>query len=167
MSTRSDLLRTSHDVIFTDGLANLEAMLYNVGSFGQDLPAACQNTCKEAWAVLDAFVVKYGTDGESAEHATRVIRHGLALFGQAALDIGPAVVGRMSAAFDATYYSSYLWVVGKIVQALGNEEEPTLRESFRIAYEQSTNRVVALLQEKQPGMISDGMFLPTRHVYPL
>ncbi|KAI0320348.1 ARM repeat-containing protein [Amylostereum chailletii] len=138
-----------------DGLANLEVMLWVVGPFGQRLPVACQSTCEEAWTVLDAFVLKYGSDAESTERATRTIRHGLGFFGKAALGVAPAVINRMSAAFEATNFSSYLWVASKVIQAFGNEEDPALRASFRVIYEQSTNRLVALLQEKQPALISD------------
>src|SRR5882762_1432169 len=73
----------SHSVI--DGLANLEVMLHIVGPFGDELPVTCQITCREAWSVFDAFITKYGSDYESTEHVTRVLRHGLTFFGSSAL----------------------------------------------------------------------------------
>jgi len=131
-------------------------MLYTVGSFGENLPVACRGTCEQAWQVLDVFFLKFGTDPDCAEAATRVIRQGITLFGNTALPIVPSAVTRMTAAFENTGISSYLWVIGKIVQNFGNEEEAAVRSAFRDAYERATNQVVLILNSKQPSLIPDG-----------
>ncbi|KAJ7900248.1 armadillo-type protein [Mycena olivaceomarginata] len=138
-----------------DGLENLEVMLHVIQGFGEELPPACQTSCRDAWTVLDAFLVKYGADYDIAERTTRVIRHGITLFGDAALPVVPFVVARMSFAFEATGYPSYLWIAGKLIQRYGNEEDADLRGSFREVYERSTNSIVSLLQSKSPGDIPD------------
>ena len=137
-------------------MANLEVMLHVIGSFGDELPTTCLNTCQEAWAVFDAFIARYGADYESTEYVTRVLRHGLNLFGSSALTVAPAALARMSTAFEATGLPSYLWIGNKLLGGFGNEEDPILRNCFRQLYERSTNKVVALLQEKSPGALPDG-----------
>ncbi|KAG5221622.1 Nuclear import receptor [Salix suchowensis] len=84
------------------GLENLEVMLHVVRGFGEDLPEACQNTCQEMWTVFDNFITKYGNDYGIAERTTRVLRHGITLYGKAGLNVAPSVVARMAQAFTIT-----------------------------------------------------------------
>ncbi|KAJ7630843.1 armadillo-type protein [Roridomyces roridus] len=140
-----------------NGLENLEGMLHVIQGFGEELPPACQSSCSEAWTVLNAFLAKYGGDYDMSDRATRVIRHGITLFGNAALPVVPTVVARMSFGFEATGYPSYMWIAGKLIDRYGNEEDPDLRGSFREVYERSTNGVVGLLQTKSPSDIPDVM----------
>ncbi|KAF4573006.1 Armadillo-like helical [Pleurotus pulmonarius] len=137
------------------GLENLEVMLHVVRGFGEDLPEACQNTCQEMWTVFDNFITKYGNDYGIAERTTRVLRHGITLYGKAGLNVAPSVVARMAQAFTITGFPSYLWIAGKIVSQYGSEESPGLRASFLGVYETATSKVVSLLQEKTPGDIPD------------
>lgn len=140
------------------GLENLEVMLHVVRGFGEDLPEACQNTCQEMWTVFDNFITKYGNDYGIAERTTRVLRHGITLYGKAGLNVAPSVVARMAQAFTITGFPSYLWIAGKIVSQYGSEESPALRASFLGVYETATSKVVSLLQEKTPGDIPDGLY---------
>jgi transportin-3 len=139
-----------------DGLTNLEAMLHVVGSFGEHLPPSCQGTCQEVWPVFNAFLAKHGSDYESAEHVTRVLRHGLNLFGRAVLTIAADVLGRMSASFASSGMSCYLWIAGKVHGRFGNEEDPVLRDAVRDVYECSTQKILAMLQEKSAATLPDG-----------
>lgn len=138
-----------------NGLENLEIMLHVIRSFGEELPAACKGTCEQAWLVFDAFLAKYGSNYDVAERTTRVLRHGINLFGSSALAVTSSAVARMSLSFEATGYPSYLWIAGKVIGAFGNEENLTLRASYREVYERSTNKVVSLLQAQTPGNIPD------------
>lgn len=131
-------------------------MLHVIRSFGEELPAVCRNSCEEAWLVFDRFLTKYGSSYDIAERTTRVLRHGITLFGSSALQIAPSAVARMSLAFEATGFSSYLWVAGKLIGRFGGEEDPNLRGTFREIYERSTGKVVSLLQAKSPAEIPDG-----------
>jgi len=140
-----------------NGLENLEVMLHVIQGFGEELPPACQTSCADAWTILDRFLVKYGADYDIAERTTRVIRHGITLFGDNALPVVPSVVARMSFAFEATGYPSYLWIAGKMIHRYGNEEDTDLRGSFQEVYERSTNSIVSLLQSKSPRDIPDVM----------
>ena len=140
----------------TDGLASLEVMLHVVGSFGEQLPPICQGTCQEVWPVFDTFLAKHGSDYDSAEHVTRVLRHALNLFGGAVLTIAADVLRRMSAAFASSGQSCYLWIAGKVHSRFGNEEDPLLRNAVRDVYERSTQKLLALLREKSAAMLPDG-----------
>lgn len=132
-------------------------MLYVVRSFGDDLPPACQNSCGDAWTVFDNFLLKFGTDYELAERATRVIRHGITLFGSAGLPVAPSVAARMSQGFDATGIPSYLWIGGKIVARYGDEKQNVeLQTAIRALYEHASKKVVSILSVKTPGDIPDG-----------
>lgn len=134
-------------------------MLHIAGPFGVRLPAACQNSCEDAWLVFDSFLAKHGTDYELAERATRVIRHGLTLFGEASLPVATSALARMATSFEATGFPAYMWIAGKIIQTFGNEENPALRATFQEVYERCTQKVVALLQVKTPRDMPDGTYL--------
>ncbi|KIJ68548.1 hypothetical protein HYDPIDRAFT_106754 [Hydnomerulius pinastri MD-312] len=137
------------------GLENLEVMLHVIGPFGDQLPAACQNSCREAWSVFDGFIAKYAFDYDTAERTTRVLRHGVTLFGQTTLQVASAVLSRMVTSFESTGFSAFLWIAGKIVGRFGNESDTTLRNAFQELFERSTNKVVGLLQSKAPRDIPD------------
>ena len=143
----------------TDDLENLEVMLGVIQSFGEQLPTSCQNTYQEAWAVFDPFIAKYGTDYHVCERTTRVLRLGLGFFGSATLPIIPSVLTRLGTSFETTGFSSYLWLVGKVVARFGNEEDPAVRVAFKDVYERSSTKLVAILQERAPQMIPDGQSL--------
>jgi len=139
-----------------NALENLETMLYVIRSFGDELPSACQGTCAEAWTVFDGFILKFGTNYELAERATRVIRHGITLFGSAGLPVSPSVATRMSQAFDATGIPSYIWIGGKIVGRYGDEKQNVeLQTAIRGMYEQVSKKAISLLSVKAPGDVPD------------
>lgn len=140
-----------------DGLENLEVMLHVIQGFGEDLPAACRSSCEEAWGVFDAFLAKFGSDFDLADRTTRVLRHGITLFGTSALQVAPLVIARMTYGFDLTGFPSYLWIAGKIIGRFGNEEAQELRGAFQQIYERSTDKVAHLLHSKGPSEIPDGM----------
>ncbi|CDO73497.1 hypothetical protein BN946_scf185013.g132 [Trametes cinnabarina] len=147
--TKEELINITHD------LENLEVMLGVVQSFGEHLPAACQNAHQEAWAVFDPFLGKYGTEYPVCDRTTRVLRFGLTFFGSAALPIMPLVLSRMVSCFEASGFSSYLWMAGKVIGRFGNEENPSLRAAFKEVYERASNKLVSMLQENPPQMIPD------------
>ncbi|KAF8507015.1 ARM repeat-containing protein [Russula emetica] len=138
-----------------NGLANLEVMLHVVGSFGEHLPPTCQGTCQEVWPVFDTFLAKHGSDYESAEHVTRVLRHALNLFGPAVLTIAADVLRRMSTAFASSGLSCYLWIASKVHSRFGNEEDPLLRNAVKDVYERSTQKLFVMLREKSAAMLPD------------
>ncbi|KAJ3574083.1 hypothetical protein NP233_g2008 [Leucocoprinus birnbaumii] len=142
--------------IVSSGLENLETMLFVIHSFGEDLPTACHSSCADAWLVFDNFLLKFGSDYEFAERATRVIRHGITLFGIAGLPMAPSVATRMSQGFDATGIPAYVWIGGKIVARYGEEKQNVeLQTAIRGMYEHVSKKTVAVLSLKAPGEIPD------------
>ncbi|KAI0361316.1 ARM repeat-containing protein [Trametes cingulata] len=148
-ATKDELVNIAHD------LENLEVMLGVIQSFGEQLPAACQHTHQEAWAVFEPFLAKYGSEYPICERTTRVLRVGLTFFGATALPIMPSVLTRMASCFESTGFSSYLWMASKIIGRFGNEEDPALRAAFKDVYERSSNKLVSILHEKHPQQIPD------------
>ncbi len=130
-------------------------MLGVIQSFGEELPVSCQNAHQEAWQVFEPFLVKYGAEYSICERTTRVLRVGLTFFGSATLPIVPSVLTRLVACFEATGFSSYLWMASKIVGRFGNEEDLRIRAAFKDVYERSSQKLVSILQEKSPQMIPD------------
>jgi len=133
-------------------------MLHVIQGYGEDLPPACQNTCQDAWLVFDNFLVKYGANYDLAERATRVLRRGIDLFNKSALPVATSVITRMSFAFEATGYPSFLWIAGKIIGRFGNEKDSNFRGAVKELFERSTTKVASLLQVKTAGEIPDGGF---------
>lgn len=140
----------------SDGLENLEVMLSVIDTFGDDLPAACRNSCQEAWLFFDPFVAKYGTEYNTCERVTRVLRFALNFFGDMALPVIPSVLARMAAAFEASGFASYLWIIGKIVSRYGDEDDESLRAAFKQAYEQTSAKLLKMLSSTVPTQIPDG-----------
>ncbi|KAI6031674.1 armadillo-type protein [Pisolithus microcarpus] len=137
------------------GLESLEVMLHVVGPFGDHLPVACQNSCREAWSIFDVFIAKFAFDYDTTERTTRVLRPALALFGRSALPVASAVLTRMISSFEATGFSAFLWVAGKIVGRFGRESDPALQRSFQALFERSTNKLLSILQSKAARDIPD------------
>ncbi|KZT05860.1 ARM repeat-containing protein [Laetiporus sulphureus 93-53] len=140
-----------------NGLENLEVMLGVIDTFGDELPEACRNSAQEAWAFFDPFIAKCGSEYEICERTTRVLRLGLNFFGTTVRPVLPSVLARMSATFERTGFSSYLWIFGKIIGRFGNEEDPTLRMAFKEAFERTSEKLVLILQEKSPAVVPDLM----------
>ena len=140
----------------TDGLENLEVMLHVIQGYGEELPPACQDTCREAWLVFDVFLSKYGANYDLSERVTRVLRRGIDLFNKSSLPVATSVLARMYFTFESTGYPSFLWIAGKIVGRFGHEEDSNFRESIKELFERSTTKVASLLQVKTPGEIPDG-----------
>jgi transportin-3 len=139
-----------------DGLENLESMLHVIRDFGDELPATCANSCQEAWAVFDPFLARYGSNYEVSEGSTRVFRHAIGLFGRSVLPIAHTVLVRLSSSFEATGFPGYLWISGKLVSAFGVDKDPTLHLAIVDVYERSTQKVIALIQERTAANIPDG-----------
>ena len=145
-----------HSDLLLDCLEHLEAMLHVVKGFGEMLPATCQDTCEEVWALFDTLIAKYGQHYNVGDRATRVLRYGLDLFGPASLPITQHVLSRMTTSFEAHGISGYLWIIGKVIGRFGNEEDPAMRDAFRQTYESVSSKMVLLLQQQAAREIPDG-----------
>jgi len=145
-----------NDLTVPDKLEYLDVMLHVIKGFGDELPAACQNTCQEAWVLFDALIAKYGYNFNIGDRATRVLRYGIDLFGKVALPLAPRVLERLATAFDAWDNSGYVWILGKLICKFGNEEDPVLREAFRRAFEMVSAKMMIVLQQGGAMTMPDG-----------
>ncbi|KAF9044615.1 ARM repeat-containing protein [Hymenopellis radicata] len=136
-------------------LENLEAMLFVIRGFGEDLPSACKDTVTQTWSVFDGFLAKYGNEYDVAERTNRVLRWGIPFYGRAGRAVAPAVVRRLAALFDTSEISSYLWICGKLVQEYGHNGDEFVRGALLDVYQRSTQRLATILQTKLPTAIPD------------
>jgi transportin-3 len=131
-------------------------MLSIIRGFGEQLPAACQNTCKDVWDMFDLLLSKYCKDENVSERACRVLRFGLGFFDEAALPMAASAIARMSFSFDTSGVSSFLWIGGKIIGQFGESEDMELRGAFKELYERSTQKIVQLLSSQSPDTLPGG-----------
>ena len=131
-------------------------MLVVVGGYGELLPVACQATAGDTWQVMDAVLQKYGNSHEVSERVTRVLRHGLRLFDQAAKPYVPAVLASLTGKFEATGLANYVWIIGKVVDRFGVEDDSILRTAITSAFERVTAKFTAMCAESSIGLHSDG-----------
>jgi len=131
-----------------DGLENLEAMLAIIQSFGEELPPSCANSAQEAWSVFDPMLTKLATNYDVSERITRVLRGGLRFFGTSVMPAVPPLLMRMALSYESSGFSSFLWIIGKIVDLCGEGAPPTVRDGIRQAYERATSKTVTLLQQR-------------------
>ena len=131
-------------------------MLVVVGGYGELLPVACQGTAGDAWQVMNAVLQKYGNSHDVSERVTRVLRHGLRLFDQAAKPYIPAMLASLTEKFESTGLANYVWIIGKVVDRFGVEDDSVLRAAVTNAFERVTGKFMAMCTESSIGQHSDG-----------
>ena len=140
----------------SEGLEQLEQLLDVVGSFGEELPIACQNTAAETWAVMDNVIYRYGDMAEICDRATRTLRLGLQFFDRTALPLVPAILARLTSRFENTGFASYLWAIGKVIQRFGSEEDMVIRGAMQETYERCTAKCWEIFSQSAITLHSDG-----------
>lgn len=131
-------------------------MLYVVKSFGEELCHDCQETGQETWSLFDAMLSKYGENFMVCDRATRVLRHGIELFGAAALPLIPQILSRMAASFDSWGHAGYVWIAGKVIARFGADANQALLQVFKQAYESTSAKLFTLMQTVLPMAMPDG-----------
>ncbi|EUC67243.1 mRNA transport regulator [Rhizoctonia solani AG-3 Rhs1AP] len=138
-----------------DGVELLLTMLEVIGPFGEELPASCEDTCSQAWAVVDTVLTHYGGDPTVSESVCRLVRAAIPLFGDAALPVIPLVIKRAVLNFDQTGIASYPWILRKCIEAHGHTGKVALREDFKQAFELVSTKLSSLLQTQPITSIPD------------
>lgn len=142
---------------FIDGLENLEAMLGVIQTFGEELPPSCATSAQEAWSVFDQMLNKLATNYDVSERITRVLRGGLRFFGTSAMPVVPSLLMRMTVSYELSGISSFLWIIGKIVDLCGDGSSAAVRDGIKQAYERGTSKTVTLLQQRNIRDMPDGV----------
>ncbi|KAI5479719.1 mRNA transport regulator (Mtr10) [Pseudohyphozyma bogoriensis] len=141
----------------TDALERLDMFLAIVDRLPNGLPPSCAGTCEQGWAVLDAFLVKYGSNLQAgvAEKTCVAVRRGLQFFEEEAFKVAPSVLARMASSFEVQPASSYLWITAKMVAFFSRRGDPTFDEALKSAFERESNKLFGLLQSMPPSQVAD------------
>ena len=159
LMARSDVATKTELVSCSDALERLN-MFLNINSHLCDsLPPQCGNTSAEVWAILDSLLVKYA-NSILAERTCSTLRRGLTFFGNLCLPLAPAILDRMTASFDATGVSGYVWIAGRVPELLRRPGiEPATRNNVKLhlqrTFEIMTDKIVALLSATTPADVQD------------
>ncbi|KAG8864387.1 Nuclear import receptor [Serendipita sp. 405] len=145
----------THAKVIIDGLEQLEQLLDVVGSFGEDLPPACETTAVEVWAVMSDIIAQYGALPDICDRSTRVIRLGLQIFHRAALPLIPRLLESLTSRFENTGLASYLWAIGKVIQRFGLEDDLPLKSAIQQTYELCTAKCTAIFTQSALRLHSD------------
>jgi transportin-3 len=111
---------------------------------------------------MDALIAKYGSNPAVADRATIALRRGLVFFDEMAFAVAPAVLERLSSAFEQTPASGYLWITGKVVQQFAPRQDAGFDAVVKSAFERESNKVFELLQSTPPAQIPDGELRSSR-----
>lgn len=106
--------------------------------------------------MMNAVLQKYGNSHDVSERVTRVLRHGLRLFDQAAKPYVPAMLASLTERFESTGLANYVWIIGKVVDRFGVEDDSVLRAAITNAFERVTGKFMAMCTESSIGQHSDG-----------
>ncbi|BGP37073.1 Nuclear import receptor [Rhodotorula kratochvilovae] len=139
----------------TEALERVDVYLAIIGRLPDGLPASCAATCQQVWAVLDAFIAKYGAVPSVVNRACIAIRRGLVFFDELAFGVAPAVLERLATSFEAAPASDYLWITGKVVQQFAGHGDAAFSAVVKSAFERQSKKVFELLQTTPPAQIPD------------
>ncbi|ELU44492.1 mRNA transport regulator [Rhizoctonia solani AG-1 IA] len=153
-SAPSSSVKVQTDAI-CDGVELLLTMLEIIGPFGEELPASCEDTCSQAWIVVDTVLTHHGGDPTVSESICRLLRAAIPLFGNAALPVIPLVIKRAVLIFDQTGIASYPWILRKCIEAHGHTGKVALREDFKQAFELVSKKLSTLLQTQPITILED------------
>jgi transportin-3 len=135
----------------------LERFLETIGPrFREALPAECATkTVGDAYAVIDGLLAKHGSAFWIHQSSVNLFRRSMTFFGPHARGILPALLDRMSSLFQATGFSGYLWIMGRVVEAYGSTADDALKASFQSNYEKVSSKVMQVLENSMPREIPD------------
>lgn len=147
-------------LLYSVALEQLATFLSVLGTL-DSLPTSCANTPAEIWAVIDALLVRYGSEWIVAEPVCTLLRRGITFFRASARPIVPSLLDRMAGCFELSQISAFLWITGKAGSAYaGDADQPGGAEvmaAFVRSWERETEVVGQMLDERQSATeIPDG-----------
>lgn len=115
--------------------------------------------------MFDGLLTHYGNSASLAERACSALRRGLSFFGKLALPLAPAILDRMTANFEATGISGYIWIAGRTTDLLrlvdtssGDAQIQTqIQNHLDGALQKMTNKLVALISASNPAESQDSI----------
>jgi len=139
----------------SDLLERLDTFLSTINKLEGDLPAECLKTMGEIWTVVSEILEQFGSSIKLSERVCALIRRGLNFYGEACLPLVGSVLEKVTAGFEASGCSSYLWITSKILSAFPELSDPNYLAAIKLAFERQSSRVFPLANEANASSISD------------
>ncbi|KNZ59231.1 hypothetical protein VP01_177g10 [Puccinia sorghi] len=136
-------------------LERLDTFLSIINKLEGDLPAECLKAMGEIWTVVSEILEQFGSSIKLSERVCALIRRGLNFYGEACLPLVGSVLEKVTAGFEASGCSSYLWITSKILSAFPELSDPNYLAAIKLAFERQSNRVFPLANEANASSISD------------
>lgn len=138
-----------------DLLERLDTFLSIINELDGDLPPECIKSMSETWGVIAGILEYYGSSIKLSERICAVIRRGLTFYDQACLPLIGSVLEKVTAGFEVSGCSSYLWITSKIACAFPELAEPAFQTAIKSSFERQSKRVFPLANEANVSSISD------------
>ena len=140
-----------------DRMEQLTRMLQVIGvTLASTLPEACEQTCAEAYAILDRLLECHGHVYFISERVSALVRRALIFFGDRARVVLPRILERFATCYEATGFSGYVWIIGKSIDQYGRGAAEPLLAQMAHAFARITTKTHALLSEApSPDALSD------------
>ncbi|OAV89174.1 hypothetical protein PTTG_08632 [Puccinia triticina 1-1 BBBD Race 1] len=136
-----------------DLLERLDMFLLIIGRLEGDLLPDCLKLMGEIWTVISEILEQYGSSIKLSDRICALIRRGLTFYGEACLPLIGSVLEEVTAGFEASGCSSYLWITSKIVAAFPERTDPNFLSAVQLAFERQSNRVFPLLNENNVSLL--------------
>lgn len=104
--------------------------------FSKALPAECANTAEEAWKMLDGVLSRHGNVRSVCDVTCNLLRVGVDFFNDLARPLAPAIISRLTQAWQLTNLSSYVWATSKMARLI---QQPNSADPVYAAIEQAFN----------------------------
>ncbi|KAA1115189.1 Nuclear import receptor [Puccinia graminis f. sp. tritici] len=138
-----------------DLLERLDTFLSIINRLEGDLPADCLKTMGEIWTVISEILGQYGSSIKLSERICALIRRGLTFYGPGCLPLIGSVLEKVTAGFEASGCSSYLWITSKVITAFPELTDPNFLSAIKLAFERQSSRVFPLTSQTDASSISD------------
>ncbi|CAO1619937.1 unnamed protein product [Parajaminaea phylloscopi] len=123
--------------------------------FVESLAPSCSKTVLDAYAVVDDLLAKHGSAYWIHTSSVNLFRRGMVFFGPLALPVMPALLDRVSSLFQATGFSGYLWIIGRVVDSYGSLADNRLEASLQSAFERASSKVLQVMENSMPREVPD------------
>lgn len=134
----------------------LERFLSVLGDkFADLLPQECSKTVVDAHQVIDDLLAKHGSAYWIHTSSVNLFRRAMVFFGPLGIPVVPTLLDRVSSLFQATGFSGYLWIIGRVVDVYAAEADDRLKAGMQSAFEKVSYKVLQVLENSMPREIPD------------
>lgn len=123
-----------------------------VGTFDE---AACSKTVGDAYQIIDGLLAKHGSAYWIHQSSVNLFRRATIFFGPLVLPVLPSLLERVSDLFQATGFSGYLWIIGRMVDGFAGVGDDRFKAAVQSAYEKASSKVLQVLENSMPREVPD------------